>query len=435
MATCDITLDLLDGNDQPITAGEVEISRVTGGNADAGFVFAVPRRVPVSNPPTVLGANGFAALEQSEDYRFKFGGRTVLKHVPALSSANFSDLADVIPAPPVGADWMDYVDSSHAAFGASIPTLEDLASTAVIPSDVSTTTTRAVYVAPNPRRLDQIAFSFSGAVAASDTNYWTVTLKRYRAGVSYSMAVKTTKATGGQAIGAYTEWSFDLVPLGNQYFAKGDVFAVTFTPTGSPAALGAPCVTFRPYPGNAPAPIVYAVTDDFARADGALGVAPTGQSWVVPSGTVTLVSGAAQTSAGAGTHIAYVESTISNCTVEAKIPTGSSTAGLLVRYSDASNYFRFTMGYAYKVVAGSAFGTVAGGTGYYSGGAFLAGDTMRIVMAGDSLKVYRQTGSVGAFTLAYDGVDSFNQTATKHGFTNRGTGADRFDDFAISLNV
>ena len=74
--------------------------------------------------------------------------------------------------------------------------------------------------------------------------------------------------------------------------------------------------------------------DEFARADGALGVAPSGQAW---AGDAVIVSNAAQ-AAGAGPHFAVLPVTDSgNLVARGVLLPGSGSAGLLGRFDSGAN--------------------------------------------------------------------------------------------------
>jgi len=80
------------------------------------------------------------------------------------------------------------------------------------------------------------------AVAASDTDYWTVDVGRIPA-LSSSfgsiMATKTTQTTGGAAFLTNQAWNFDAVTFTavNQTLVKDDILAIRFTKTGAPTNL------------------------------------------------------------------------------------------------------------------------------------------------------------------------------------------------------
>lgn len=86
-----------------------------------------------------------------------------------------------------------------------------------------------------------------GSIAASDTNYYTVTIRRWRADASVNVASKTTKVTGGEAITQRQDWNFDAVTFDatNQVLQKGDSIDFAFLVTGTPPSLAKPFCQIR----------------------------------------------------------------------------------------------------------------------------------------------------------------------------------------------
>lgn len=77
-----------------------------------------------------------------------------------------------------------------------------------------------------------------------------------------------------------------------------------------------------------PIPIVTLVSDDFNRANGSLGTAPTGQTWAVTTGTAAIASNKAAPAAGGS---AIIDSASVDVDVSADLTWGSNTAGILFR--------------------------------------------------------------------------------------------------------
>lgn len=133
---------------------------------------------------------------------------------------------------------------------AAAPSLEELQAGLAL-GTISTAVTFSLTVAMNDMRVPAFAIA-AAPLTASDTNYWTVRLDRYRQGVPATLATKTTQTAapnGGVASG--TAWTFDLVAFDpdNCRLRKGDVLAITFTPTGTPEAWTAAVGTWRYEPG------------------------------------------------------------------------------------------------------------------------------------------------------------------------------------------
>src|SRR5690606_14964902 len=94
------------------------------------------------------------------------------------------------------------VQPAVAAEFEAAATIEDVAFTATL-DDITAATTRIIGVATRGGVMQQASFAFAAAVAASNTDYWTVTLNRVRDGAVLPIATKTTRAINGQAVAAY----------------------------------------------------------------------------------------------------------------------------------------------------------------------------------------------------------------------------------------
>lgn len=156
---------------------------------------------------------------------------------------------------------------------------------------------------------------------------------------------------------------------------------------------------------SAGGPTTYA-SDDFNRADGALGTAVVGGAWTVADGAVAIVSNRASLSVSPS--MAYLEASHADCTVSCTLPVLSNEPGLAFRATGSGNYWRWLYS------SGSMY------LAYYSGGVLTnirndvvtisAGDTISIVLSGTTI-----IGKVGATTVfTLPGQTQF-QTATKHG--------------------
>lgn len=121
------------------------------------------------------------------------------------------------------------------------PTLEELAVGSVLfTGAMSTTQSFPFFVAPFGLSVVQASLSnWDSAVAASNTDYWTIDLRRTRANVTVVIASKTSRVTGGEAIPQRGDWNFDAVAFdpANKVLLKGDILNLAFTTTGSPTAL------------------------------------------------------------------------------------------------------------------------------------------------------------------------------------------------------
>lgn len=109
MADCTVTLNIGDGPDEAVHGAEVKISRVIEGVSGGLDILPVATTVKAlrGGPHTTVD------LEQGKVFRFEFPRHklTFYKAIPDLTTALFSDLVDVVPAPappiPSGAEFAD----------------------------------------------------------------------------------------------------------------------------------------------------------------------------------------------------------------------------------------------------------------------------------------------------------------------------------------
>lgn len=123
--------------------------------------------------------------------------------------------------------------------------------TTIIPlGAVSATTTQVVFVAPTAGSLAAAKLVTKNAIVANDTNYWTATLyDKGAAGAGTDKIVeKTTQATGGAGLAAYTAYDLGTLDATHKVLAAGDVVALTLTKTESATAFAeaALMLTFLP---------------------------------------------------------------------------------------------------------------------------------------------------------------------------------------------
>jgi predicted RecA/RadA family phage recombinase len=104
---------------------------------------------------------------------------------------------------------------------------------------VSVTTSQVAFVAPTAGSLNAAKIVTKDAVAANDTKYWTFTLtNKGAAGAGTDKIVeKTTKATGGSALAAYTPLSLGTLSATHKVLAAGDVVLFTATKSADATAL------------------------------------------------------------------------------------------------------------------------------------------------------------------------------------------------------
>lgn len=110
---------------------------------------------------------------------------------------------------------------------------------------LSTSFRFGMFVAPFPCKILSLAMVFDyWTIAASDTNYWQISLEKSSDGTTFPDIVnKSTQNTGALAGGGITgrkSWSLDSGAWGDATLNTGDVLDVLWTPHGSPAALKLP---------------------------------------------------------------------------------------------------------------------------------------------------------------------------------------------------
>lgn len=298
-----------------------------------------------------------------------------------------------------------------------LPTLEELVDGRLLSASISATTTVRIGPAIIDQRVGGLSLAFSGAVAASDTDYWSVALKRYRGASVVTLATKTTKTTGGEAITADTGWSFDAVSWLEvlRRVRAADVLAVTFTKTGSPSALTDVTASFRYEPN-----VLATVVDTFTRADSATSMGNTetsGVAWSILRATWGISSHQAYCAvAGATRNHAVIDTGSPDVEISARITAGMSAAGLTVRAQDADNYLTITASTLYRVVAN-------GLTSLATWSSAVDGDTLTLKTSGNTVTVYVNGVQVAQVTEA-----TYN-TNTKHGLRASASTVPRFDDF------
>jgi len=118
---------------------------------------------------------------------------------------------------------------------------------------VAATTSQVAFVAPTAGSLNAAKIVTKNAVAANDTNYWTFTLTDLGDdGTGTDKIVeKTTEATGGSGLAAYTP--LDLGPLNatHKVLAAGDVVLFTATQSASATALAEAAIMLEFLPAEA----------------------------------------------------------------------------------------------------------------------------------------------------------------------------------------
>jgi hypothetical protein len=104
---------------------------------------------------------------------------------------------------------------------------------------VSATTSMISFIAPAACELVGFQIATKDAIAANDTDYWTIALtdKGSDGSASNAIASKTTMSTGGTAFAAYDMWDIGALDATHRQLAEGDVVLLTFTKSASATAF------------------------------------------------------------------------------------------------------------------------------------------------------------------------------------------------------
>ena len=146
-------------------------------------------------------------------------------------------------------EFGDLIDSFPQA--SVTPTLEELSASYFLLDTIDVTFAYPVWLAPFACKITWAGvMEFSGVIPASDTDYWTVLLRRIRADAVATIATKTTKTTGGEAVAQRTYWGFDGVTFDtiNQICQLGDAIDFRFEKTLAPNAwmTAILCIRYEP---------------------------------------------------------------------------------------------------------------------------------------------------------------------------------------------
>ncbi|MGH3499753.1 MAG: hypothetical protein ACRDQA_02450, partial [Nocardioidaceae bacterium] len=130
-----------------------------------------------------------------------------------------------------------------------VPSLEDIFTTVMLLDKGDSLTARhefAVFPAPMPLQVLSVDLTFNGAVAESDTDYWTFTLsKTIEGNTNLTIATKTTQPyPDGEGIPGDWGWPIDSGAYDptNSVLGRRDCLTLVVDPTGSPNALKGRCV-------------------------------------------------------------------------------------------------------------------------------------------------------------------------------------------------
>lgn len=136
-----------------------------------------------------------------------------------------------------------------ADFEAQAASIEDLmVSVSLFPRGhtLSGTDSSPVLIAPFPLRVTSVALTFwqNTDIATSDTNYWTVEVRKGDPdGVTHTtIATRTTKSTGGVSWLRRVPWVFDTNLFDEPEVDAGQTLNIAFYTTGTPTGIGGPIV-------------------------------------------------------------------------------------------------------------------------------------------------------------------------------------------------
>lgn len=163
------------------------------------------------------------------------------------------------------------------------------------------------------------------------------------------------------------------------------------------------------------------VTDNFNRANGALGNAVTGQAWSTSDAKVVINSNKANAPTASNftqTSHAWIDAGVSDATAQATML--DDNAFLTFRVVDATNFYYWTNGVVARVVAGTATRIDSGG------GTFTTNDVLKVTAVGATLRCYKNG------TLVMILPASSHLGATKFGIGIAHSASLGVDDFSVT---
>jgi hypothetical protein len=105
-----------------------------------------------------------------------------------------------------------------------------------------------VFTAPFPLKVISASLVlWQGALAANNTNYWRLELRRVNGSLFDIIATKDTRLSAGEAMVKRADWNWDAVAWHNDYseIPKGSSLDVAFNKVGAPPNLNEFVVTLR----------------------------------------------------------------------------------------------------------------------------------------------------------------------------------------------
>jgi hypothetical protein len=141
--------------------------------------------------------------------------------------------------------------AARTALASQVPSLEELAViNGMTYVGIAASASFPVFIALFGCSIEQAAIvPHLAGVAASNTDYWVVQFRRWRAGVSAIIATKTTQLTG-EALTSRVSWNFNNVVFdpANKVLMPGDAVDIAMTKLGAPAAMPVVGYTLRYVP-------------------------------------------------------------------------------------------------------------------------------------------------------------------------------------------
>lgn len=160
------------------------------------------------------------------------------------AKAGLSDLA----ATNTSITQLASVSASVEELSQSISIQSWVSGTTVVGS-ISSTTAHTIFVPQIPCKVISASLAFDYfSLAANDTNYLTLSLRRNSGGVNTVIVTKTTQVTGGEAITARVAWSWAMATWTDVLLSPGDMMTFQASFTGTLTMQYPVAITFRYVP-------------------------------------------------------------------------------------------------------------------------------------------------------------------------------------------
>lgn len=184
-------------------------------------------------PKTITATTDFWVPEGGYVVSVKINGVEVAANGGATRAVKLYHSQSVAFGPSIDQNMLTKYATAALQETTSLPTL-------------SATTTVPLLVATAPLTITGARVCSATVVAANDSTYWTMDLKKYTAGSpdANTIASKHSKATAGAAIPALDNWTVDPTTLHatSKKLVAGDVLVAVFTKTSTPNPITTPVV-------------------------------------------------------------------------------------------------------------------------------------------------------------------------------------------------